>query len=410
MTAIATRDRLKSIRERTHNARQARARARTTLDAAQAAGDTEAAAIASLALDNASVELETAGALESMLLASMAGVNGHSFGGDEGFLDDPNTVSMMEQLAHSSAPIGSVMLGSFMSADRFAASLSPRAQASEDQPGLEGYRKQKWPSIVRQIYRPLTLLDLIPTGTMTGSAIEYVVELGDLDAGVAETAEGALKPEGEVDFEEVEAPARTIAVYVKQRRQVIADVAELQAVLQSRLSYQVLRRIEQQCLIGDGAGQNLMGLLNTTGIGVVPNEVIPASDLILKGMTMVSMCDAVPSGVVVHPMAYEALLTEKTSGSGERLDSGGAFDTPGDTVWGIPIIRSAVIDPRLALVGDFTLACSLLVREGVSIRLSDSDSDDFLRNRVTILAEARVALPVWQPRALAEVELAPPGP
>ena len=168
MTAVATnRDRLRSIRERTHSAREARQRARTTLEAAQAAGDTEAAAIASLALDHAGIEVETSERLESMVLSTMAGVsNGHGLGGDS-FLDDPGTVATLEQLAFSSQPIGNMALGLWQDAETFASSLNPRprAQVSDDQPGLEGMRKQYGP-IVRQVYRPLTLLDLIPSGTM----------------------------------------------------------------------------------------------------------------------------------------------------------------------------------------------------------------------------------------------------
>ncbi|MFZ0377629.1 MAG: phage major capsid protein, partial [Solirubrobacteraceae bacterium] len=356
----------------------------------------------------AGVEIETSERLENMLLSSMAGINGNGHGlGGESFLDDPGTVAMLEQVAHSSQPIGSIMLGQWLSAEEFADSLGrrPRAQ-SDDSSGLEGYRKEKWPQVVRQAYRPLTLLDLIPTGTMTGSAIDYVVELGDLDQGVAETGEGQLKPESELNFEEAEAPARTIATFVKQRRQVLADVPELQAVLQSRLTYKVRRRIESQILNGDGVGQNLLGLLNQTGIGSVPNDPgIPLSDLILKGKTLVLMSDAVPSGIVMHPYTHEALLTTKTS-TGERLDSDGCFSSDGQVMWDLPIIDSKVVPETSALVGDFTLACSLLVREGVNVRTSDADQDDFIRNRITILAEARVALPVWQPSALAEVQLA----
>ena len=186
MTVITQRDRLKSIKERKESARAARGHARQVLEAAQAAGDTQAEGIAALALQRADTELETAQELHNMLLSAIDGNgNGHGRSG-ESFLDDPSTVTTLEQLAHSSAPIGSVMLGSFMSAEAFASSLRPRAQASDDQPGLEGKRKQVWAPIVRQPYRPLTLLDLIPTGTMGGSAIEYVVELGDLDSGVAE--------------------------------------------------------------------------------------------------------------------------------------------------------------------------------------------------------------------------------
>lgn len=402
---VSQRDRLKSIRERTHAARQSRQRARTMLDAAKDAGDDQATAIASLALDQAQIECDTAEALENMVLSSMSGVNNGYV--DHGFLDDPNTVATLEQLAHSSAPIGNVMLGQFMSAERFAASLRPHAQgASDDQPGLEGKRRQVWGPIVRQVYRTPTLLDLLNVGTMTGSVIDYVVELGDLDAGVAEVAEGERKPEGQVDFDEASAPARTIATWVKQRRQVLADIPELLTVLSTRLTYSVQRRIEQQVLIGDGQGQNLLGLLNVTGVGVVPNDAaIPTSDLILKGKTNVLMSDAVPNGIVLHPYTHEALLTEKTQ-TGERLDSDGAFSSDGQVLWDLPIIDSKVIPEKTALVGDFTLACTLLIREGVNVRVSDADSDDFTRNRVTLLAEARVALPVWQPSALTIVSLA----
>ena len=55
MTVITQRDRLKSIKERG----AARGHARQVLEAAQAAGDTQAEGIAALALQRADTELET---------------------------------------------------------------------------------------------------------------------------------------------------------------------------------------------------------------------------------------------------------------------------------------------------------------------------------------------------------------
>jgi hypothetical protein len=49
---------------------------------------------------------------------------------------------------------------------------------------------------------------------------------------------------------------------------------------------------------------------------------------------------------------------------------------------------------------------TLFVREGVQVLVSDSDSDDFLRNRITMLGETRVASAIWQPGAFAIVHLA----
>ena len=52
------------------------------------------------------------------------------------------------------------------------------------------------------------------------------------------------------------------------------------------------------------------------------------------------------------------------------------------------------------LVGDSTGA-TLLMRQGVNVKTSDSDQDDFINNRVTILAECRAAFPIWRPTAFA---------
>jgi hypothetical protein len=41
----------------------------------------------------------------------------------------------------------------------------------------------------------------------------------------------------------------------------------------------------------------------------------------------------------------------------------------------------------------------LFIREGVDVLLSDADQDDFIRNRVTLLAEMRAALAVFRPSA-----------
>jgi HK97 family phage major capsid protein len=93
------------------------------------------------------------------------------------------------------------------------------------------------------------------------------------------------------------------------------------------------------------------------------------------------------------------MLQAKTSGSGQRLDSVGAFVTPGDVMWGLPLVVSTVIPQGQVLVGAFGTESILYVREGVNLRTTDADQDDFLRNALTMLAECRVGLAVWHPNA-----------
>ncbi len=69
------------------------------------------------------------------------------------------------------------------------------------------------------------------------------------------------------------------------------------------------------------------------------------------------------------------------------------------------IVTTAIPAGR-ALVGDWGRGATLLIREGVHVLVIDSDQDDFVRNRVTLLGEMRAALPVWQPSLFVDVDLA----
>jgi HK97 family phage major capsid protein len=174
--------------------------------------------------------------------------------------------------------------------------------------------------------------------------------------------------------------------------------------LNTRLIYGVFRRVENQILAGDGTGQNLLGILNTSGIAdvaFVSGDLL--TDLALDGITDVLVSDAVPDAVIAHPTDVGTMLKTKATGTGQRLDSAGAFAGVPSTMWGLPLITSTAITQGNALIGDWSQGATLWVREGVTIRTSDSDQDDFLRNRTTILGEGRFGLSVERPACFAVV-------
>ena len=82
------------------------------------------------------------------------------------------------------------------------------------------------------------------------------------------------------------------------------------------------------------------------------------------------------------------------------------FAAPGTSPWGIPLVRTAAVPVGTCSIADWGVACRLLYREGVNVKASDSDQDDFVTNRVTVLAECRVALAIEQPSLVAVVALA----
>ena len=132
---------------------------------------------------------------------------------------------------------------------------------------------------------------------MEGASFHYAVDSGSLDT-AAETAELALKPQGDEVLEDAQVVARTIAHWSKIPRQQLSDVPSLATVVQGRLTYGVLRRVENAILAGDGVGREptRYGILNTTGIAdVVFDGTKPLADLSLTGIVDVLLAEAEPN-------------------------------------------------------------------------------------------------------------------
>lgn len=298
----------------------------------------------------------------------------------------------------SRSKFGAVNLGLLASREDSARFLAAEVGSDNKQGAIPADRR----GIVAPLLKPLSLLDLIPTGTTDSNVVEYV-QVVTIPSSAAETAEGGLKPEQSFTTIDADAPVRTIAGWIKVRKQALADVAGLRTMLGQLLPYDVRRRIESQILVGDGAGQNLTGIYNTDGIGA-PAWVHgdnPA-DAILRAITVIVLGDGDPNFVALNPITWQNLLLmrwNQTDRTGDYLyGSPGTLQAP--TLWGLALTKNRVVPERDPLVGDANGA-TVLVREGVQVLVSDSDGDDFTHNRATILAEARVAFPVWRPGSFA---------
>ena len=297
--------------------------------------------------------------------------------------------------AHSKGRFGGIELGEVMDRDSFATDVAPTTNM----------RRGEWYGVVPQILRPLRVLDLLKVGTMDNNTFPYTQESGSLDAGVGETAESATKPSAGQTLTDQQAVAQTIATWMKIARQALSDVPALQSVIDGRLQYMVRRRLETQVLNGDGSSSNLTGILNTSGIGTTAFDGSElAADQILSGITGVLLADAMADGIVMHPTDWQNVL--KAKGSTGYYYSGGPFSMTPQVLWGIPLVPSQAIPVGKCLVGDFEIGALLLIREGVQVLMSDSDQDDFIKNRITMLAEMRAALAVWRPSAFNDVALA----
>lgn len=277
--------------------------------------------------------------------------------------------------------------------------------------------------------RPLTVRNLISVRRTGSDTVEYVrqtshtnaaapvAEATTAAAATANTTTGVLelpagsgvKPEGAWAFERDTATVKTIAEWVPASKRALADVAQLEGLINDELRADLAETEEDQILNGDGVGENLPGILNTAGI----QTQAFATDIfttIRKALTKAKTVGrVVPNGILMNPSDTETvdLVRDNSGGAGTGQFMGGGPFAQGavKTLWGVPVVESEAIAAGSALVGDFRKAV-LWDREQASVTMTDSHADFFTRNLVAILGEERVAFAVTRPTAFVEAALA----
>ncbi len=273
--------------------------------------------------------------------------------------------------------------------------------------------------------RPLTIRDLISVRRTGSDTVEYVKQLAHTNAAapVAEAtssaaptapgsagalvldANGGYKPEGAWTFQKDTATVKTIAEWVPATKRALADVAALEGLINDELVADLQETEETQVLTGNGTGENLRGILNTSGIqttaAVTTNDATWFGSFRTAKRLARTVGRVNPTAVVVNPVQGEKIDTAKDA-QNRFYGPGPFFAEENRRLWGMPVIESEAVTAGTAIVGDFSKAV-LWDREQSTVSVSDSHADFFIRNLVAILAEERVAFAVTRPSAFVTV-------
>ena len=268
------------------------------------------------------------------------------------------------------------------------------------------------PGIVPGAAPVLTLESLLPSTGTSSNAIEFTREASFVN-NAAERAEGVAKPETDLTWSLVNMPVSTVAHWIKISRQLAADNSALAAYVNARMTYGVNRRVETQLVSGNGTAPNISGFLNTgnftahgytnASLGSVLKKLV----LIRRIIGDLQNAGYAPDGIVLNPVDWAIIETDlMTEGSGNTARvSVDAVGRP--TLFGLPVVASVGMTQDNVAVGAFAQASMIYNREGVVVELSDSDSDNFTKNLVTIRAERRLALATEIPAAIRAGDLTP---
>jgi len=262
------------------------------------------------------------------------------------------------------------------------------------------------PNVFMNPDRPLFIRQLVNNTPASGDAVVIMRENVFTNSAAPQDGQLTNKPKSDLTYAQVTLPVETMAHHFIAARQVLSDAPRLSAMINQRSVYGLNLNMDAQLLYGDGTDGNLTGLFVDAGVSDIGNITLDTDQTLASGMVdhirrAVTQCQLNDfynvNGLVVNPADWETLeLAKGTDGHyiWVQVPTGGE-----SRMWRVPVIVSNAITAGEFILGDWTLGATLYQREGISVRVSESHADLFIKNGVAILAEERVAFGIELPKA-----------
>jgi HK97 family phage major capsid protein len=234
------------------------------------------------------------------------------------------------------------------------------------------------------------ILQLVNVGSIMSNVWEWV-EQKNREGGAAMTAEGALKSQADFDLVVASANVKKVTAYIKVTKEMLDDVELMRSEIDQELTELINLKIDDQLLNGTGLTVNLTGI-NTNATAWAAGSfalAIPTPtkwDVLRTAINQVRVNLFEPNYILMHPTDVTGMELSKDSTGQYIMPPFAALD--GTVVSGIRVVANTGIALDSFLVGDFSKA-GVRFKEGLTINVG-YENDDFTKNLVTILAEARL--------------------
>ena len=244
--------------------------------------------------------------------------------------------------------------------------------------------------ITRIVRRNPFILELVNVGTIMSNVWEWV-EQKNIDGGADMTAEGAKKSQADFDLVVASANVKKVTAFIKVTKEMLDDVELMRSEIDQELTELINLKIDDQLLNGTGATVNLSGINQTAtawaaGAFALTIPTPNVFDVIRTAINQVRVNLFEPNYIVMHPTDVAKMDLAKASDGHYVLPP--FISNDGTTVSGIRVVSNTGVTVNNFLVGDFT-KYGVRFKEGLTINVG-YENDDFTKNLVTILAEARL--------------------
>lgn len=244
--------------------------------------------------------------------------------------------------------------------------------------------------ITRIVRRNPFILELVNVGTIMSNVWEWV-EQKNADGGAGMTAEGAAKSLADFDLVVASANVKKVTAYIKVTKEMLDDVALMRSEIDQELTELINLKIDDQLLNGTGLTVNLTGInTNATawaaGAFALGIKTPTKWDVLRTAINQVRVNLFEPNYIVMHPTDVTGMELSKDTSGQYIMPPFAALD--GTVVSGIRVVANVGVALDSFLVGDFSKS-GVRFKEGLTINVG-YENDDFTKNLVTILAEARL--------------------
>lgn len=277
--------------------------------------------------------------------------------------------------------------------------------------GAGGYlldeQTQRLGTIDQNLFAARVIRQLVDVQTSDAPAIEWLVRTftnNAAEVGEATSTSGSsgTKPESGHTWTQKSQTSKTIAHWEPCTKKMLNNAGQVKGIIETDLMDGLEDRLEGQAINGDGSGDTLTGILNTSGIqtqGFVTDIFVT----LLKSKTAVRLnARRTVSANLLSPEDIESILLARVDGTtGLFLYGGPGAQTGPFTVWGVPTAESENVATGTAIVADWKQA-KLFDVVRAQIDWTNSHSDWFVRNIEAVRAEMDVLFAIYQPQAFVE--------
>ena len=268
-------------------------------------------------------------------------------------------------------------------------------------------------NIVTEVLPETYLRTLFGAESISGNALTYFIEgaievYGGTGYGFDVVDEGAAKPQiSFADPTPVTVALDKIAAFIKETDEYIEDAPFLASAINGRL-LNYLRLKEEAYLLGKLKAASITD--DTTSWSNTASAQAIADLIFQKIQQVQAESGFAPDAIIMNPKTWQILRLGKYGSTNEYIGGGYFADGQGKQIWGVPVYTSSFAEAPVSgsakgeiFVGAFKACASVVGKGGVRVEATNTDADDFQKNRMTIRAEERLALAVRRPKGFVKI-------